>query len=284
MPWSLFQQLAPGLAVTHPLRLAVPALIVAIGLAARALEELLPDRRALLVVGLVAADGTLLSRSPWPLLTSDSAAPAVYEAMVRAEDEPLCHGILDLPTDGGLTMSSSRYLVFQAHHRRPIPYAPDVRASTSVLIHEAAFRRLAALSSRRADEQARLGLSRSSGDTDVRRLREMGYRWIVLHPRIGRDAAARLQAELESALGPGTAVGEELYWELGIPPAEPEYREPDQPVPPNFTPASPVIDPSHSSERPLLQPVDHQVLPMPAGPNAPPFSEPGPVAPDGSPN
>ena len=217
LPWGSVQQLVPGLAVTHPLRLAVPLLAVVAGLAAVGLQRVVRGPVALVGVFLVLLDGLVLSGTTWPLPTAAIDYPAIYSRMVKQPDESLRWGILDLPTDAGQTMGTSRYLVWQAAHGRPIPYGPDARASTNALIHSPPFRKLAALSSRRPDEQRRLNLGGNDpGSAHPNGLRSQGIRWIVVHRQIDPEAAERTITTLESDLGPGVEVQDAVMWDLGV--------------------------------------------------------------------
>jgi hypothetical protein len=217
LPWGTVQQLVPGLAVTHPLRLAVPLLAVVAGLAAVGLQRLVRGPMALAAVALLLIDGLVISGTTWPLPTAAIDYPAIYSRMVKKPDEPMRFGVLDLPTDAGSTMRTSRYLVWQAAHGRPIPYGPDARASTSSLIHSPPFRKLAALSSRRADEQRRLNLGGNDpGSAHPNGLRSQGIRWIVVHRQIDPEAAERTISTLESDLGPGVEVQDAVMWDLGV--------------------------------------------------------------------
>jgi len=216
LPWGLVQQLAPGLAVTHPLRLAVPLLAVVAGLAAVGLQRVVRGPAAMVGVLLIFFDSLVVSGTTWPLPTAAIDYPAVYSRVVRQAGEPLRWGVLDLPTDAGPTMRTSRYLVWQAAHGRPIPYGPDARASTNALIHSPPFRKLAALSSRRADEHQRLNLGGNDpGSAHPNGLRGQGIRWIVVHRQIDPEAAARTIATLEADLGPGVQVQDAVLWDLG---------------------------------------------------------------------
>jgi len=216
LPWGIIQQLMPGLAVTHPLRLAVPTLAVVAGLAALGLHHIARGPWALVGVGAILFDGLVLSGTTWPVPIADLTYPAVYSHMVRQADEPLRWGVLDLPTDAGSTMGTSRYLVWQAAHGRPIPYAPDARASTCSLIHEPSYRVFANLSNRRQDEHKRLGLEHTENQIPhALALKERGIRWIVVHRDIDAEAAERIITTLTSDLGAGTAVGTAMFWDLG---------------------------------------------------------------------
>ncbi len=222
LPWWLVQSLAPGLAVTHPLRLAVPALVLLCGLAASGcwrVVRTLPQRSRPFVLGavivFVALDGLLLSGSTWPHETADAVIPQVYDAL--RDDAEGTEGILDLPTDMGETMGTSRYLFWQTGHGRPIPYAPDARASTSSLIGLRGFRRLAALSPRRGDEELRLDLMDAPEEGNaaselVGGLLGVGIRWVIVHRDLDEDG--RLAPTLESWLVPGVEVGNSVRWDL----------------------------------------------------------------------
>jgi hypothetical protein len=161
---------------------------------------------------LVAFDGLVIGGATWPLETAAARPPAVYSALVPAPGRR--QAVLDLPTDAGSTMATSRYLFWQGHHGLPIPYAVDARASTSPLLAEDAFRTLAALSQRRPDEAARLGVVPDAA-AHPRTLGWLGVRWIVLHTDLDPEAAPRIQAALERHLGPGTVVDQAVWWDLG---------------------------------------------------------------------
>ncbi len=217
LPWGAIQQVMPGLAVTHPLRLAVPTLAAVAGLAALGAHNLSKGPLALVALGVVLIDGLGISGTVWPIPTASLDWPAAYAHMARKADEPMQWGILDLPTDAGSTMGTSRYLIWQAAHGRPIPYAPDARASTCSLIHEPSYRIFAGLSNRRADEHQKLGLKNQGGTPHTLALREKGIRWIVVHRDIDAEAAERIIAVLQSDLGPGNTTGPVEWWDLGIP-------------------------------------------------------------------
>jgi hypothetical protein len=219
LPWWALQQLAPGLAVTHPLRLAVPALAAVAGLAGVGASRLAPGPRALGLVFLVLVDGLVRSGGPWPLETADARAPRAVAALAKADDEPAAKwAILDLPTDVGATMATSRYLVWQTAHGRAIPYGPDARASTSPLIHESAFRTLAGASGRRGDEARRLGLGGPADRAATRSLRDHGIRWVAVHHFLDPEAGERLEALIAAELGAGTRTDGTTVWDLGEPP------------------------------------------------------------------
>ena len=228
LPWGTIQQLMPGLAVTHPLRLAVPTLAVVAGLAALGLHHISRGPLALVGVAVLLFDGLVLSGTTWPLPIATLDYPAVYGHMARQAGEPLRWGVLDLPTDAGPTMGTSRYLVWQAAHGRPIPYAPDARASTCSLIHEPSYRVFANLSNRREDEHRRLGLVYAENQIPhALALRESGIRWIVVHRDIDAEAAEKIIQTLTGDLGAGTTVGTATFWDLGITDKPPKKNKGD---------------------------------------------------------
>lgn len=217
LPWRLVQQVTPWLAMTHALRLATPALVIVSGLAglgaARLVTRLPRPQLAWGLPALALLDGLALSGGLWPCPTSPAATPQVYASLGAATDE----GVLDLPTDAGATMATSRYLYWQTSHGHPIPYAPDARASTASLIDDPFFRALAARCSRRADEAERLSLAGAEpGAPGPERLRDRKYRWIVLHPSLDPQAGEALRSYLQATLGPGEPVGDALRWDLSI--------------------------------------------------------------------
>ena len=87
LPWWGLQQMAPGLAITHPLRLAVPALAVFSALAATGASQLLKGRQIWMGIGLVAVDGLMFSGAPWPVATAPAEAPPIYDEIRRTSDE-----------------------------------------------------------------------------------------------------------------------------------------------------------------------------------------------------
>ena len=161
----------------------------------------------------MAIDGLVLSGAPYPLSTASAGIPEVYQEI---NDDPSESMVLDLPTDAGETMRTSRYLYYQTTHHKPIPYAPDVRASTSSLLRYTAFQELAALCQRRADEHRRLGFGHPSGKpTNVKSLSAAGVKWIVLHSDIDPKVTPDLKERLEKDLGPANLEQDGvLVWTL----------------------------------------------------------------------
>ncbi|RME27560.1 MAG: hypothetical protein D6798_04275 [Deltaproteobacteria bacterium] len=224
LPWGLLKAVLPGLAITHPLRMVMPAVVLVAALAAVALT----GRRRVLVAAATAGvlvDGLVLSGAPWPIATADAAIPAVYADIARPLGQPPGEAILDLPTDLGPTMGASRYLYWQTAHRRPIPYIPDARATTASLVSLPDFRHLAALSRRRPEEDAAENFrSALYGPVRPAHLLREGLRWVILHRDLDPVAAATLEPRLRWYLGPPTEVGPDLRWDLGRRP--PVHRGP----------------------------------------------------------
>ena len=162
-------------------------------------------------------DGLLLSGAPWPIQTADATPPAAHVQIRRERGAPIQWGVLDLPTDAGATMATSRYLFWQSVHRLPIPYGPDARASTCRLLAYPSFRALAALCRRRPDEHARLNLSSPGpGSRHPARLSQSRIRYIVLHHDIDPSVTDDLRAALEGSLGAGAELEGATLWDLQL--------------------------------------------------------------------
>ena len=170
--------------------------------------------RVLLLAGLVAFDGLVVSGAAWPVATSPFVPVPAHQEIARAAGEPIEWGVLDLPTEVGHTMSTSRYLVWQSVHGWGIPYAPDARSSTCSLVNEGTFKRFIKLSNGREDDRQRLGLERLGGSGAVLDLRRRKIRWVVVHHDLDPDAGAKISEAIAAELGPGTSVGEATYWDL----------------------------------------------------------------------
>jgi hypothetical protein len=212
LPWFYLQQIFSGLAVTHPLRLGIPALAIVAALAAANLEHSSFKKYWKHIAFLVALDGLIISGAPFPVDTSSSDIPECY-ADIKSDPRDII--VLDLPTDSGSTMRTSQYLFFQTHHQKGIPYAPDVRASTSNLLRNAAFRELAALCNRRADEHQRLGLGGpSSANSNLMGLKNASVGWIVVHHTIDPSVTQSLINRIEKDLGEGEVINETTRWKM----------------------------------------------------------------------
>lgn len=212
LPWYALQSVATGLAVTHPLRLAVPCLAIVAGMASVGASTPYWIDRAKWLGLLVALDSLIISGAPFPIPVADASIPKVYDLVQK---DPRDVGVLDLPSDAGSTMRTSQYLYWQSYHHKGIPYAPDARASTSSLLSNPAFRRLAAICNRRADENQRLGLhNRSPGNPHAQSLRVDNFGWIVLHRNIDPTVYQQLLEVLQADLGAGMTMDDATIWRL----------------------------------------------------------------------
>jgi hypothetical protein len=210
LPWWYLQQSIPALSITHPLRIGIPALAIIAASAGAALHDLRIAQFQSLLLPAVFLDSLMICGAPWPLQTAPAEIPAVYEAI---EADTRSVGVLDLPTDSGSTMSASRYLYWQSKHKKPIPYAPDVRASTSALLRYQSFRYLASLCNRRVDEDIALGL-RNQHQVSPKELRAANIGWIVLHKTLDPEATKSLLPYLNKELGKGIEEGNSVRWKI----------------------------------------------------------------------
>ena len=218
LPFGMMQRLVPELAITHPLRLSVGAqvLVPAIGAAA------LVGRRAGAVVAvcvLLVAETVWASVAVWPVPSSPTDVPAVYDEIAASPDR---RAVLDLPAEVGTGMATSRYFWFQTVHGHPVPYKPDARAgSTGDPETFQWFPQPAALVGPAAGPvpSARATL----GAPEAAHLRAV-YGWVVLHLELDArlPEPGRLRTLVESALGPGAEEGGQVVWRL--PPATPTAR------------------------------------------------------------
>ena len=120
LPFYWAQMVLPDVAITHPLRLSIGGQIL-FGLLAAAGAAHLNWRYLSMMAGvLIMAESLTISPGPWPIPTSSTVVPEVYE---KIPDGP----ILDLPGSVGATMATSRYFWYQTAHGQPIPYSPNVR-------------------------------------------------------------------------------------------------------------------------------------------------------------
>ena len=112
-------------------------------------------------------------------------------------------------------MKASKYLYYQTYHNKPIPYAPDVRASTSSLLRNNAFKNIAKICRRRSDEQKALGFGGPQrGSQSLITLRDAKIGWIVLHKDIHPSVFAKLKSTIEKELGEGIMASESIIWKL----------------------------------------------------------------------
>ena len=118
-----------------PLRLGIPALAICCAFGAASLESV-GRKYWKPIAALIALDGLIISGAPYPISTASADIPSFYD---QIKSDPSSAMVLDLPTDAGGTMKTSRYLYLQTAHHKSIPYAPDAQASTSSLLRYTAF-------------------------------------------------------------------------------------------------------------------------------------------------
>jgi hypothetical protein len=169
-----------------------------------------------------------------PSVAGLDRAPAIYDRL------PGSGALLDLPPRMMDDDARGRYLVWQRHHRRPVPYALLMTGLSEPLATEPLVAAMAALDrrdpiSRRPEQAAQfrradLALAAQAylgGDTGVadlrgahRRLREQGFDAVVLHGHLMHpDDAAAATSLLWDLLGePSVEVDGSLAWELGVTP------------------------------------------------------------------
>lgn len=198
LPYAVLQDLLPSQAITHSLRVAMPAIVLLSAAAAIGLKNR-PRRFILGALLIVPAEMILLGGSPWPPERTE-ALDTSYTQQIRGADTSGI--VLDLPGAVGNTMATSRYFLFQAHTRSPVPYRPDARAMTSDLNGDPTFGLLALASENRPNHRPAL-LARAQQRQALRpgSLWERGVRWIVVH----RDLERGQQ---------GTAITEKILTEL----------------------------------------------------------------------
>jgi hypothetical protein len=190
LPFGWLQKLVPALAVTHPARLGLGAVVMSAVLAGWGLAG--KGRWALLAIPLLLGESLLAGAVRWPLPASPTAVPEIYTT-IREEADP--RAILDLPANVGGTMATSRYFWFQAVHGRAMPWFPDAHAAHNGDIE----------SMRLFERTPAGGPPPALRPASVERLRR-NYGWILIHTefsdRVG--TTAELSSTLEAALGPPT--------------------------------------------------------------------------------
>ena len=201
LPFAWLLKLLPQLAITHPLRLALPAMALCCALAGLGLSELSTWRPAWskalwLALPLVAAEGLFGSSASYPIPRSSAQVPAWYEV-----DQGM---VLDLPAEVGTTMLTSRYFWYQTAHGRPIPYTPDVRLGSA---------REQSLQGLGVEGGQHPGQQRPSED-QLRQGLEQHYGLIVLHEDFAEKAGVLHDYEqrLSQLLGPPERVEGALIW------------------------------------------------------------------------
>jgi len=204
LPFGFIQEAIPLFAITHPLRFSVVAQVVGAVLVAWALVGSSRKRTAI-AVGLVVLEGLSIAR--WPIPVADSEIPEIYSE-IAVSDDP--RGVLDLPAEVGLTMSSSRYFWYQTEHQHPVPYLPDARSGSA------------------NDREVFLWLVHASGQVGgrgplwitslspnraaaMREHLEERYGWIVVH----RDLEAQVAPEGTFREGISQVLGEPEEYDYG---------------------------------------------------------------------
>jgi len=204
LPFGFIQEAIPLFAITHPLRFSVVAQVVGAVMVSWALVGGTKKRTAI-AIGLVVLEGLAIAR--WPIPVADAEIPAIYSE-IGASDDP--RGVLDLPAEVGLTMSSSRYFWYQTEHQHPVPYLPDARSGSA------------------NDREVFLWLVHASGQVGGRgplwitslspnraaAMREHlaeRYGWIVVH----RDLEAQVAPEGTFLEGISQVLGEPEEYEFG---------------------------------------------------------------------
>jgi hypothetical protein len=123
LPFYWLQLILPDLAITHTLRLALGAQLVAVvaaGAGVAVLVARVGKLAAAGALGIILAEGLLGSPAPWPVATSPASVPAGTEDLGPGP-------VLDLPGSVGATMATSRYFWYQTVHGQPVPWTPNVR-------------------------------------------------------------------------------------------------------------------------------------------------------------
>ena len=233
LPFAWVQGFLPGAAATHAQRVGMPVVLVGIAVAAVGADGLArrwasraPRLPVLALFGaLLVADH--LGEAPWPLARSPvvdlglhaelGARPAVPPDP-REPERGTPDAILDLPTEVGATMATSRYLVYQTASGLPIPYRPDARAGTSSLLNVPAFVALALPGIAREEHLTPLRKILALQSTlDVDSLRVRGrIRWIVVHRELERGSQGTAETErlLAAWYGPPIEVrGTHAVWD-----------------------------------------------------------------------
>ncbi len=204
LPFGFIQEAIPLFAITHPLRFSVLAQVVGAMMVAWALVGASRKKTAI-AIGLVVLEGLAVAR--WPIPVAESDIPEIYSEIAASDD---MRGVLDLPGEVGLTMSSSRYFWYQTEHKHPVPYLPDARSGSA------------------NDREVFLWLVHASGQPGNRsdlwisglvpaRLQEMRrhvterYGWIIVH----RELEAQIAPEGTFSEGISQVLGEPEEYDFG---------------------------------------------------------------------
>lgn len=204
LPFGWLVDALPGLAITHPARLAVAAHAIAAALVADALRD--RGRRAWVILPFLVGEGLVFSATRWPIASSPAAIPAVYDEIAASPDP---RGVLDLPSQVRRTMATSVYFWFQTRHGHPVPWWPNVRTETN---GDLALVR--AFVPPRAAAGSRPRLAPLAPDT-LEHLRRH-YGWVVVHPELDRftQTAGEPARVLGEALGAPERRDGVLLWRV----------------------------------------------------------------------
>lgn len=203
LPFGWLAAMVPGMAITHPARLAVAAHAILAAVAADALRGL--DRRAIAVGLVMVGEGLGFSLAVWPIPAADAHIPVLYREIARSDDP---RGVLDLPAQVRRTMATSVYFWYQTAHRRPVPWWPNVRAQNGDGRLVGAFGPTPGLGAGRSR-------SRSLGEEEVEALRDR-YGWVVVHPAFeaGTPTAGESTRQLTAAFGPPAEADGLRVWRI----------------------------------------------------------------------
>ena len=225
LPYGVLQEILPSQAITHSLRVAMPALVLlaataAVGLRGRS------HRLTCAVLLLVPLEMVLVGGSPWPPARTE-VLDTEYTKRIRQQETSGI--VLDLPGAVGNTMATSRYFLLQTHTRAPVPYRPDARAMTSDLNGDPTFGLLALASEYRPNHRPSL-IQRAQEGMTLRpsSLWERGVRWVVVHRDLerGNQGTALTEALLTLLYGEPEVIGMKALYKTTpastaiVPPAE----------------------------------------------------------------
>jgi len=212
LPYQILEELLPPQAITHSLRVAMPALVLLGALAAAGLAN--RSRRMILAALLwIPVEMVWIGGSPWPPTRTESLDTAAATAIAKRPNTGM---VLDLPGAVGNTMATSRYLIYQTHTQRPIPYGPDARLSASAKeLPEDLFSVLALASETRENHRDPLSQKvRVIDQLNAKILQQRSIQWIVVHRDLerGNEHIALTESILESLLGEPEVIGSKAIY------------------------------------------------------------------------
>lgn len=204
LPFGFLVAWIPGIAITHPARLAIAAHAILGALAADALRDF--GRRSLVVIPIVLGETLGFSLAAWPLPGSPSPISEIYRTIATSTDP---RGVLDLPPQVRRTMATSVYFWYQTVHHHPIPWWPNVRADENGDVAT-----MKAFLPPRASVGVRPRFAPLGGDI-VAHLRAT-YGWIVVHTELDTltQGAGESTRILTEAFGEPVVEGSERMWTI----------------------------------------------------------------------